>query len=34
MGEPRSAMYLAQRINDEFNIKAIAPEVGDVVVLE
>ncbi len=34
MGEPRSAMYLAQRINDEFNIKAIAPEVGDVVTLE
>jgi metallo-beta-lactamase family protein len=34
MGEPRSAMYLSQRINDEFNIKAIAPEVGDVVTLE
>ncbi len=34
MGEPRSSMYLAQRINDEFNIKAVAPEVGDVVTLE
>jgi metallo-beta-lactamase family protein len=34
MGEPRSSMYLAQRINDEFNIKAIAPEAGDVVELE
>jgi len=28
MGEPRSSMYLAQRINDEFNVKAIAPEAG------
>jgi metallo-beta-lactamase family protein len=34
MGEPRSSMYLAQRINDEFNIKAVAPEAGDVVTLE
>lgn len=34
MGEPRSAMYLAQRINDEFNVNAVAPEVGDVVELE
>lgn len=34
MGEPRSAMYLAQRINDEFNVKAVAPEAGDVVELE
>ncbi len=31
MGEPRSAMYLAQRINDEFDVKAITPELGDVV---
>ncbi len=34
MGEPRSAMYLAQRINDEFNVEAIAPEAGDMVELE
>lgn len=31
MGEPRSSMYLAQRINDEVGVKAIAPEIGDVV---
>jgi metallo-beta-lactamase family protein len=31
MGEPRSSMYLAQRINDEIGVKAVAPEAGDVV---
>lgn len=28
MGEPGSAMHLAQRINDELGVKAIVPEVG------
>lgn len=28
MGEPRAAMHLAQRINDELGVKAIVPEVG------
>ena len=34
MGEPRSAMFLAQRINDNFSIKARAPVAGEVVYLE
>jgi metallo-beta-lactamase family protein len=34
MGEPKSAMFLAQRINDEFGVKAIAPEAGESVVLD
>jgi metallo-beta-lactamase family protein len=29
MGEPKSAMYLSQRINDNLNIEAIAPEFAD-----
>ena len=33
MGEPKSAMYLAQRINNEFNVKAISPELGSEVEL-
>jgi metallo-beta-lactamase family protein len=28
MGEPRASMHLAQRINDELGVKAIAPERG------
>lgn len=28
MGEPKSAMFLAQRLNDELNVKAIMPERG------
>ena len=34
MGEPKSAMFLAQRINDDFRVKATAPELGDSVVLD
>lgn len=29
MGEPKSAMYLAQKIRDNLGINAIAPELGD-----
>ncbi len=28
MGEPRSSIFLAQRLNDELNVKAIVPERG------
>ena len=28
MGEPKSSMHLAQRLNDEINVKAVVPEVG------
>lgn len=34
MGEPKSAMFLAQRINDEFGVRAVAPEMGESVVLK
>lgn len=34
MGEPRSAMFLAQRINDTLSIKAEAPTAGEIVYLE
>jgi metallo-beta-lactamase family protein len=33
MGEPRSSMHLAQRINDEVGVKAVVPEVGSTVLL-
>jgi len=33
MGEPKASMFLAQRINDEFGIKAVAPDAGESVVL-
>jgi hypothetical protein len=28
MGEPSGSMHLAQRINDEINVKAMVPERG------
>ncbi len=28
MGEPKSSIFLAQRLNDELNVKAIVPERG------
>jgi metallo-beta-lactamase family protein len=34
MGEPHSSMFLAQKINDHFGIKAVAPELYDSVELE
>lgn len=34
MGEPKSAMHLSQRISDEFDIKAVAPDAGEEAVLE
>jgi metallo-beta-lactamase family protein len=34
LGEPKSAMFLAQRINDILSIKARAPVAGETVYLE
>ena len=34
MGEPKSSMFLAQRLKDDFNINAIVPKAGDSVVIE
>lgn len=34
MGEPKSAMFLAQKIRDNLNIKAFAPMAGEAVTLE
>lgn len=34
MGEPKSAMFLAQKLNAELEVDAIAPTLGDVVELE
>ena len=34
MGEPKSALFLAQRIQDNFNIKTSVPEIGERVVIE
>ena len=28
MGEPKTSMFLAQRLNNELNVKAIVPEAG------
>jgi metallo-beta-lactamase family protein len=33
MGEPKASMYLAQRLNDELGVKAIVPQVGDIISL-
>lgn len=34
MGEPRSAMFLAQRLNNELEVNASAPDSGETVVLD
>ncbi len=34
MGEPRSAMYLAQKIRDNFGLKTIVPREGDSVIID
>jgi predicted chitinase len=34
MGEPRSAMFLAQKIHDDLGLTAIAPELNQSVELE
>jgi metallo-beta-lactamase family protein len=34
MGEPKSSMFLAQKLRDNLNIKAFTPNSGDVVTLE
>ncbi len=34
MGEPRASMFLAQRLNNELNIKACAPDSGETVILD
>ena len=34
MGEPKSSMFLAQKINDSFGVDAIAPNAGDSVEIE
>lgn len=34
MGEPKSAMFLAQKLNAELGVNAVAPSVGDVIELE
>lgn len=34
MGEPKSSMYLAQKINDNTRVKAFTPNTGDSVIIE
>lgn len=34
MGEPKSAMFLAQKLNDTFGINAVSPNAGDSVTIE
>jgi len=34
MGEPKSSMFLAQRIRDELGVNAVYPELGSIYPIE